>query len=398
MSDTEDLQSGIFTCMACQVAFRSSDGQRNHYRSDWHRYNLKRKVADLPPITAAQFDQKLQTNQEKTKEKEAEQEAFTGECQPCKKSFGTQGSFNSHIQSKKHKEAVAKAASRPQKTVAEAKNNTKIEKSATPELVVDENMSESEVNELIDKRIAEAVRLDELDCLFCSHKATTFEDNMTHMTKAHSFFIPDIEYLADLSGLIKYLGEKISVGNTCLYCNGKGRAIKSLEAVRAHMLDKGHCKIAYESEEDAMEVVDFYDFSSSYPEGFDPENADADAELSQLASDIRLGEDEMELVLPSGNRIGHRSLQRYYKQSFKPDDNRDSVLINKLITQYTDDLGYESLRSSTGRHAQYMITDGRNGAPTKRDAFAEIRTREDFKFKVGMKANNQKHFRLQILQ
>jgi hypothetical protein len=74
------------------------------------------------------------------------------------------------------------------------------------------------------------------------------------------------------------------------------------------------------------------------------------------------------------------------------------VLINKLITQYTDDFGYESLRSSTGRHAQYMITDGRNGTPTKRDAFAEIRTREDFKFKVGMKANNQKHFRIQILQ
>jgi pre-60S factor REI1 len=102
-------------------------------------------------------------------------------------------------------------------------------------------MSESEVNEIIDKRIAEAVRLDELDCLFCTHKAATFEDNMTHMTKVHSFFIPDIEYLADLSGLIKYLGEKISVGNTCLYCNGKGRAIKSLEAVRAHMVKQTVC-------------------------------------------------------------------------------------------------------------------------------------------------------------
>src|ERR1700732_3471318 len=60
MSDSEELNSGLFTCMACQVAFRSSDGQSNHYRSDWHRYNLKRKAADLPPITAAQFDQKLQ--------------------------------------------------------------------------------------------------------------------------------------------------------------------------------------------------------------------------------------------------------------------------------------------------------------------------------------------------
>ncbi|KAI9289209.1 C2H2 type zinc-finger-domain-containing protein [Umbelopsis sp. AD052] len=396
MADLEEQTSGLFTCMACQVAFRSGEGQRNHYRSDWHRYNLKRKVADLPPITLAQFDSKLQVNQTKTDEKKAEQEAFSGECEACsRKTFGTQGSFNSHIQSKKHKEAVAKAASRPQKTVKE----TDDEKAATPtNLVVDENMSDGEVNEIIDKRISEAVRLAETDCLFCTHTSDTFEDSIAHMTKVHSFFIPDIEYLSDLRGLIKYLGEKISVGNVCLYCNGKGRAIRSLEAVRAHMLDKGHCKIAYESDEDAMEVVDFYDFSSSYPQGYDPENPDVDAELAQLTNDIQLNEDELELILPSGARIGHRSLQRYYKQSFKPDDSRDSVLINKLITQYTDDFGYESLRSNTGRHAQYMVTDGRNGTLTKRDAFAEISRREDFKMKVGMQANNQKHFRLQILQ
>ncbi|KAH8553831.1 C2H2 type zinc-finger-domain-containing protein [Umbelopsis sp. PMI_123] len=395
MADNEEQPSGLFTCMACQVAFRSGEGQRNHYRSDWHRYNLKRKVADLPPITAAQFDQKLQVNQKNTEEKKAEQNAFTGECEACRKTFGTQNSFNNHIQSKKHKETVTKAASRPQKT---APKDTAEQKPATVDLVVDENMSESEVNEIIDKRISEAVRLTELECLFCTEKSDTFDDNMAHMTKVHSFFIPDIEYLVDLRGLIKYLGEKISVGNVCLYCNGKGRAIRSLEAVRAHMIDKGHCKIAYESDEDAMEVVDFYDFSSSYPQGYDPENPDVDAELAQLTNDIQLGEDEMELILPSGARIGHRSLQRYYKQSFKPDDSRDSVLINKLITQYTDDFGYESLKATSGRHPQYMITDGRNGAPTKKDAFAEIRRREDFKMKVGMQANNQKHFRIQILQ
>jgi pre-60S factor REI1 len=88
----------------------------------------------------------------------------------------------------------------------------------------------------------------------------------------------------------------------------------------AFKIDKGHCKIAYESDEDAMEVVDFYDFSSSYPQGYDQENPDADAELADLTNDIQLGDDEMELILPSGIRIGHRSMQRYYKQSFKPDD------------------------------------------------------------------------------
>lgn len=69
-----------------------------------------------------------------------------------------------------------------------------------------------------------------------------------------------------------------------------------------------------------MEVVDFYDFSASYPQGYDKESPDADAELAELTNDIQLGEDETELILPSGIRVGHRSMQRYYKQSFKPDD------------------------------------------------------------------------------
>lgn len=52
--------SGLYTCLACQVAFDSAEEQRAHYRSDWHRYNLKRKVADLPPVTRDQFEQKVQ--------------------------------------------------------------------------------------------------------------------------------------------------------------------------------------------------------------------------------------------------------------------------------------------------------------------------------------------------
>lgn len=32
------------------------------------------------------------------------------------------------------------------------------------------------------------------------------------MTTVHSFFIPDIEYCADLQGLLRYLAEKVSDG------------------------------------------------------------------------------------------------------------------------------------------------------------------------------------------
>lgn len=45
------------------------------------------------------------------------------------------------------------------------------------------------------------------DCLFCSHHSKSLMKNVTHMTKVHSFFIPDVEFLVDLKGLIRYLGE-----------------------------------------------------------------------------------------------------------------------------------------------------------------------------------------------
>jgi len=157
------------------------------------------------------------------------------------------------------------------------------------------------------------------------------------MTKAHGFFIPDIEYLSDLEGLIKYLGEKVSVGNICLHCNGKGRQIKSLEAVRKHMIDKGHCKIPYDTENEMMEIVDFYDFRSSYPEEQqrkmleaaeradrgDVEMKEGEEELDDeeyVGTGARLGDDEFELILPSGARLGHRSLNKYYRQNVKPEE------------------------------------------------------------------------------
>ncbi|KAF9584318.1 hypothetical protein BGW38_006892, partial [Lunasporangiospora selenospora] len=52
-------RSSLFTCLACHVAFQTADIQREHYRSDWHRYNLKRKLVELPPVSADVFTQKV---------------------------------------------------------------------------------------------------------------------------------------------------------------------------------------------------------------------------------------------------------------------------------------------------------------------------------------------------
>ena len=54
-----------YTCITCRVAFNTAQEQRDHYKTDWHRYNLKRKVVGLPPISAEKFKEKVaaQANQ-----------------------------------------------------------------------------------------------------------------------------------------------------------------------------------------------------------------------------------------------------------------------------------------------------------------------------------------------
>ncbi|XP_042470874.1 ribosome maturation protein SBDS-like [Zingiber officinale] len=39
-------------CSACGVAFGDAKQYREHFKSDWHKHNLKRKTRQLPPLTA----------------------------------------------------------------------------------------------------------------------------------------------------------------------------------------------------------------------------------------------------------------------------------------------------------------------------------------------------------
>lgn len=137
------------------------------------------------------------------------------------------------MQSKKHKEVAAKQAAKPAAT-STPKHVATTEKNV--DLRITEETTEEEMMAMIDEKIKAAPRLEETDCLFCPHKSETFDENMAHMTSTHSLFIPDIEFLVDLRGLIRYLGEKISVGNVCIFCNGKGRGMRSIDAVRKHMV------------------------------------------------------------------------------------------------------------------------------------------------------------------
>ena len=49
----------MFTCISCRVAFEDASEQRTHFSTDWHRYNMKRRVASLPPVAATAFNEKV---------------------------------------------------------------------------------------------------------------------------------------------------------------------------------------------------------------------------------------------------------------------------------------------------------------------------------------------------
>jgi hypothetical protein len=42
------------------VVFKESEKQRLHYKTDWHRYNLKRKIAELQPVSEQVFGERVQ--------------------------------------------------------------------------------------------------------------------------------------------------------------------------------------------------------------------------------------------------------------------------------------------------------------------------------------------------
>ncbi|XP_028282829.1 zinc finger protein 622 [Parambassis ranga] len=464
-----------YTCISCRVAFADGEVQRAHYKTDWHRYNLKRKVADMPPVTAENFQERVLA-QRAAAEQQLTDAAVSEGCSICNKKFSSANAYQNHLQSHKHQQAEKQALLAAQRQV-ERMNEKNLEKGLADEKLDHDARNEAlqqalkeqqrpspakqgdgqasqgetklrpekpprmmwleeqakrrereegataeeeewedvdgedddEMEEVSDEDEEETMDQEEgqlatqsdpdpaalpgsipvTDCLFCSHHSRTLMKNVDHMTKVHSFFIPDIEFLVDLKGFIRYLGEKVGAGNVCLWCNEKGRSFYSAEAVQSHMTDKSHCKLFTDGDA-ALEFADFYDFRSSYPDREEGEDADMEDEELPDDKNLEYDDDTLELTLPSGAKIGHRSLMRYYKQRFGTQravavvHNRNAV--GRVLRQYKA-LGWGG--------------DGGKGSfhQKQKDMQYVQMMKSKWMLKVGMSHNatKQKHFRAQVM-
>jgi len=234
------------------------------------------------------------------------------------------------------------------------------ESSGIPEEVEEDNGLPKTEEEIIDEKISSAPVLTLKDSLFDRHQSNDFTSNLRYMTREFGFFIPEIEYLKDLAGLIRYLGQKISIGNTCIYCE---KVFYSLDATRDHMRDVSHCKILWDENEE--EYVDFYDLEAA-DKRFIVSVADEDSDNVYVSN-------HNELVLVDKNKLlGHRALQVYYKQ--RPNYNSHQQLITSLMQE----------------HKRLAALEKQKKVNLDRRA---LNSQNNRSLKLGMKHNFQAHFR-----
>lgn len=147
-----------------------------------------------------------------------------------RKTYRSEQAFSNHVQSKKHKELELKA---------EELHN--LPKAAAVAAVSNGRLLEDEDDDAMSDNHSHVSRMEHIeepdkDCLFCRQHSLDMEGNLNHMEVAHGFFLPDPDYLQDTAGFLQHLTNKLVEEHLCLYCNGRGKEYRSLEAVRAHMV------------------------------------------------------------------------------------------------------------------------------------------------------------------
>ena len=75
----------------------------------------------------------------------------------------------------------------------------------------------------VEHKMATAEPYDEGSDLFSRHQSATLSENLAYMARTHGFYIPYMDYVTDLPGLMNYLLEMVYVGNVALV-SGKRRA------------------------------------------------------------------------------------------------------------------------------------------------------------------------------
>lgn len=332
--------------------FVSRGDLADHYKSDWHKYNLKRREAGLILLEENEFQARLKAALALRQEKE--------------KKNGTDHikDRNKKNYAKKHGANNKQDKSRSNSNNHDSSDDSKMEEEEASTTSEDdgENIKMSRLPASLLKS-QENPEIDPQQSLFDQHRSDTLEANVEYMQMKYGFFLPDKDCLVDLEGLLGYCHEKIKLGHYCLYCE---KVFPTWQGCQQHMINKEHCKVRYE--EGFWDELDpFYDFRKHNNEFMrnDHDNG-VMSDASSMDVDVHNGDSEEEdgwedisddddnddqskeiyegyereiarfglnvtalgeLIFPDGRVVGHRALRRYYKQRLRPPtSNKPSVV------------------------------------------------------------------------
>ena len=339
--DSADRHQAELNCTKCLATFDSSEAKRSHMRGDWQSvlytsnmtsrttdkhsvYNLKRHIASLPPIPLTVFQTQVLASDSGSDEKE-KLSSFQRSCTACEHHYTNRKAWQAHLKSRNHAQKTAEK---------DPKYSSLSDESplSTSSLHTDEEMQSTDEE-------ADEESFSPTQCLFCIVESATMDSNLTHMLHAHSFFIPNTEFLIDMESLLSYLFAVVSVFHECLSC-GSSKTTKF--GVQDHMRRKGHCKVDFEDDE--HDLNQFYDFSG-----------DVDDEGDQPKTKVTLDPNEDEFRLPSGKTVGHRSRARFYRQHLTEHPSSSTSPRQQLLTDTEAEIEAEA----ESEHVPIQSTDRR---------------------------------------
>ncbi|KAE9375948.1 hypothetical protein N431DRAFT_543345 [Stipitochalara longipes BDJ] len=332
------------SCTICLAQFESKEVKREHMKAAWHVYNLKRKIASLPPISIKIFETQVLASDSGSEDDRWE----------------THPKTHNHVLKSDELEAQA------------------------PEALASVSPLSSDDEE----------DFDTAQCLFCELNSPSLQDNLTHMSESHSFFIPFPDRLIDVPSLFDYLHTLISVFHECLFCHQERN---TMSGVQDHMRAKGHCKLDLDDPEN--ELWEFYDLESEGSEN-------DEAETSEGAVEI-----DGSLRLPSGKIIGHRSQPQSSRHPSRRQQHSTS-LQQGLLTEAGDEVEAESpsetvksqdlrvaLRKGTEMSLAGVPALQQRALMVAEKKMEALRAREKNEYQNGVErgANRQKRFRVKSM-
>ncbi|QPG77373.1 hypothetical protein FOA43_004786 [Brettanomyces nanus] len=402
--------NGLFTCLSCQIKFPSAEMQRIHMKTEWHRYNLKRRVAELPAVDAEVFE--LKVLQQRVREEQYDEFGFVKlkEKTPKKtlreRRIARSGRPNIQRVVERSLSPVSAISSASTFTLGTASEITEVGfaedllsegVTTDTERYFSTDEEEGDFDSDLNAKEIEEFDLDEEDqeipvtaCFYCDQKSNQLETNVNHMFRKHGLYIPERSYLADIEGLLSYISNSIALDKQCLKCGFIG---KNLESIRQHVIEKGHCVLPYETKDERDAVKQFYNFDTTLEQHKGENKSVTFEEIDDVIecwtseyTTATLDETGTQLCLPNGVRLGNRKYARYYKQNIP--DIRDKVILESEKTVATvyakaDELNRlrERLRKQEIREIGIIEMRGRS-----RDIARQLK-----------KCNNNKYFRDEIL-